>query len=263
MPPKFAVGDRVRCLATRFDAGSADRNGDVFSVRQRALGFGEYCFGSVKWVYSSRKGEQSYRVLYDGDSTQMQSTESHLEPEGCDADAEYDGDSMQMQSTESNMSELGGNSVTIIFVVRVLHVWHAYFFILTFWFIPVVHQDIINDTVEEADVLIAEGDEAVSEYEKIRLSNIKRNSEFLLSLGLGEVGIRRGARVQQKRQKREEKREPVKQLHSQVHMDKEEEADTIEQLHSQAQKYKVEINQLHSQLNSFTQANFFLHSPSR
>ena len=82
MPPKFAVGDRVRCLATRFDAGSADRNGDVFSVRQRALGFGEFCFGSVKWVYSSRRGEQTYRVLYDGDSTQMQSAESHLEPEG-------------------------------------------------------------------------------------------------------------------------------------------------------------------------------------
>ena len=75
--------------------------------------------------------------------------------------------------------------------VRVLHVWHAYYFALTFWFIPVVHQDIINDTVEEADVLIAEGDEAVSEYETIRLSNIKRNSEYLLSLGLGgEAGGR-------------------------------------------------------------------------
>jgi hypothetical protein len=122
MPPKFAVGDRVRCLATQFDAGSEDRNGDVFSVRQRALGLGEFCFGSVKWVYSSRRGEQSYRVLYDGDSTQMQSMQPHLEPEGCDADAEYDGDPMQMQSTESNMSELGGNLVTIIFVVRVLHV---------------------------------------------------------------------------------------------------------------------------------------------
>jgi hypothetical protein len=124
-----------------------------------------------------------------------------------------------------------------------LHIGHAYFFILTFWFIPVVHQDIINDTVEEADVLIAEGDEAVSEYEKIRLSNIKRNSEYLLSLGLGggqEVGIRRGKRVQQKRQKREEKSETVKQLHSQVHMNKEEEVGTIEQLQSQVQMYKVD-----------------------
>ena len=119
MPPKFAVGDRVRCLATRFDAGSADRNGDVFSVRQRALAFGEFCFGSVNWVYSSRRGEQSYRVLYDGDSTQMQSTESHLEPEVEERlyDRNRGGDICC-----GNMSELGGNSVTIIFVVRVLHV---------------------------------------------------------------------------------------------------------------------------------------------
>ena len=82
MPPKFAVGYRVRCLATRFDAGSVDRNGDVFSVRQRALGHGEYCFGSVKWVYSARgRAEQSYGVLYGGDATQMRSVELHLEPE--------------------------------------------------------------------------------------------------------------------------------------------------------------------------------------
>ncbi len=119
MPPKFAVGDRVRCLATWFDAGSADRNGDVFSVRQGALGYGEYCFGSVKWVYSSRRGEQSYRVLYDGDATQMQSAESHLEPEGEEPlyDRNRDDDNVC-----GNMSELGGNSVTIIFFVRVLHV---------------------------------------------------------------------------------------------------------------------------------------------
>jgi hypothetical protein len=143
-----------------------------------------------------------------------------------------------------------------------LHIGHAYFFILTFWFIPVVHQDIISDTVEEADVLIDEGDEAVSEYEKIRLSNIKRNSEFLLSLGLEggqEVGIRRGTRVQRKRKKGKEKSATVKRLHAQVHMDKEEKADTIEQLHSQEQKYKVEIKQLHSPLHSFIQANFSLH----
>jgi hypothetical protein len=42
----------------------------------------KYCFGTVKWVYSSRRGEQKYRVLWDGDATQMQSGETHLEPEG-------------------------------------------------------------------------------------------------------------------------------------------------------------------------------------
>ena len=42
-------------------------------------------------------------------------------------------------------------------------------------------------------------------------------------------------------------------------MDKEEEADAIEQQQSQVQMYKVEIEQLHSQLNSYIQANFSLH----
>ena len=110
MPPKFKVSDRVRCLATRFDAGSEDRNGDVFSVRQRRLGHGEYCFGTVKWVHSSKRGEQKYRVLWDGDATLLQSGETHLEPE------------VDIDNVCGNMSELGGNSATTIFVVRVLHV---------------------------------------------------------------------------------------------------------------------------------------------
>ena len=47
-----------------------------------------------------------------------------------------------------------------------------------------------------------------------------------------------------------------------------EEADTIEQLHSQVQMYKVEIEELRSQLNSYIQAHLFLHpyfhpTPSR
>ena len=120
MPPKFKVSDRVRCLATRFDAGSEDRNGDVFSVRHMRLGHGEYCFGTVKGVLSSRRGEQKYRVLWDGDATQLQSSETHLEPEG-----EVDRPAAVVREEDNvcgNMSELGGNSVTIIFVVRVLHV---------------------------------------------------------------------------------------------------------------------------------------------
>ena len=42
-------------------------------------------------------------------------------------------------------------------------------------------------------------------------------------------------------------------------MDKEEEADAIEQQQSQVQMHKVEIEQLHSQLTSYIQANFSLH----
>jgi hypothetical protein len=75
----FAVEERVRCLATRFDKDSEDRNGDVFSVRHRRAGNGDYCYGTVRWVYSSRRGPAKYRVFYGGDATQMQSVEDHLE----------------------------------------------------------------------------------------------------------------------------------------------------------------------------------------
>jgi hypothetical protein len=118
MPAKFAVGDRVRCLATRFDDGSEDRNGDVFSVRQRALGHGKFYFGAVKWVYStSGRRQQIYRVLWDGDFTPMQSSEAHLEPVG--EEPLYDrnrGD----DNFCGNITEPVGNSVTIIFVTRAL-----------------------------------------------------------------------------------------------------------------------------------------------
>jgi hypothetical protein len=35
MPPKCKKHDRVMVLATRFDEGSEDRSGDVFSVDNR------------------------------------------------------------------------------------------------------------------------------------------------------------------------------------------------------------------------------------
>ena len=83
MPPLFSIGDRVRCLATRFNEAEPDHNGQFFADRHRAAGNGEYCFGTVKWVYSQRgRNPQQYRVLYDGDRTQLRSAETHLEPEG-------------------------------------------------------------------------------------------------------------------------------------------------------------------------------------
>ena len=83
MAPIFKVGDRVRCLASRFNEAEPDRNGQYFADRHRAQGNGEYCFGTIKWVYSQRgRNPQCYRVLYDGDSTQLRSAEAHLEPEG-------------------------------------------------------------------------------------------------------------------------------------------------------------------------------------
>ena len=105
---------------TRFDAGSEDRNGEVFSVRQRRLGHGEYCFGTVKLVYSSRRGEQKYRVLWDGDATQMQSGETHLEPEGEVNGPAADVHEHDDADTPAAEYDLGGNSVTTIFVMRIV-----------------------------------------------------------------------------------------------------------------------------------------------
>ena len=72
--------DRVKCLASRFDEGSEDRNGDVFSVRYARAGNGVYCFGSIAHVYAlSSNPVQSYRVKYD-DGESHKSIESHLCP---------------------------------------------------------------------------------------------------------------------------------------------------------------------------------------
>ena len=42
MAPKCSKHDRVMVLATRFDLGSEDRNGDLFSVAHARAGLGMY-----------------------------------------------------------------------------------------------------------------------------------------------------------------------------------------------------------------------------
>ena len=101
MAPLFNKNDRVKCLASRFDEGSEDRNGDVFSVRYARAGNGVYCFGSIAHVYAlSSNPVQSYRVKYD-DGESHKSIESHLCPAD-DADSGSDsGDSdVQQQAAD-------------------------------------------------------------------------------------------------------------------------------------------------------------------
>ena len=66
----FQKEDRVKCLATRFDA-EADRNGLVFSQLHLQAGMGAWVHGTIKHV-CVRRGRQTQRrkALYDGDSTQ-------------------------------------------------------------------------------------------------------------------------------------------------------------------------------------------------
>jgi hypothetical protein len=55
--PQFSKGDRVRAKATIFDGGEAtrDRNGLLFLEKWAADGHGEWCYGTVSFVYARRR----------------------------------------------------------------------------------------------------------------------------------------------------------------------------------------------------------------
>ena len=100
----FEKGDRVQSLASLYDKGTEDANGNVFSQRQLALGLGAYCFGNITWKFSRRSREkQRYRVKWDdGSVTQVEL--QHLEPVSVSADnddddagADIDDDAIQDQ----------------------------------------------------------------------------------------------------------------------------------------------------------------------
>jgi hypothetical protein len=78
--PGFKKGDRVRAKATVFDGdGRRDRNGLLWSEKWAADKNGEWCYGTVSFVYARRsRTEQKYRVKYD-EGTVMEALEHHLE----------------------------------------------------------------------------------------------------------------------------------------------------------------------------------------
>ena len=87
MAPKYKKHDPVMVLATRFDMGSEDRNGDLFSVVHARAGLGLYAHGTVTHVYSlSSKPIQTYKIKYDDDGGQYPSVEAHVLPEPADGD---------------------------------------------------------------------------------------------------------------------------------------------------------------------------------
>ncbi len=121
MPPKFSKGDRVRAKATVFDGGeeSRDRNGLLFSEKWAADKNGEWCYGTVSFVYA-RKGRhaQSYRVKYD-EGTVMQAEDAHLElvEDGSDSeeaasDNEFGGSNASNSDSDADTAvheeEIGG-----------------------------------------------------------------------------------------------------------------------------------------------------------
>ena len=102
MAPLCKKGDRVKCLATRFDEGSEDRNGVRFSIRHAAAGNGTFCFGSIAHVYAltSSNPMQTYRVKYD-DGESHKSIQAHLFP----ASLDDDGDSQSEDPSADNQAE--------------------------------------------------------------------------------------------------------------------------------------------------------------
>ena len=89
MAPKYAKRDRVMVLATRFDEGSEDRNGDLFSVVHARAGLGLHAHGTITHVYSlNSKPVQTYKIKYDDDGGQYESAEAHILPEPVDGNDE-------------------------------------------------------------------------------------------------------------------------------------------------------------------------------
>ena len=75
---KFNKGDFVRVHAKKFD-GEMDEEGRLFSEKWEQDGNGEWCYGTISYVYR-KKGRQpwNYRIKYD-EGTAMQCTEDHIE----------------------------------------------------------------------------------------------------------------------------------------------------------------------------------------
>jgi hypothetical protein len=82
MAPAFNKGDRVKLKATLFNNGKRDRNGKLFSEDLFDRGHGEWCHGTVTFVYVKRgRQAQKYRMKYDGGQT-MSSLEEQMEAAG-------------------------------------------------------------------------------------------------------------------------------------------------------------------------------------
>jgi hypothetical protein len=111
MPPAHKVNDRIKVRAVHFDEGSADANGDFFSVRHTFAGGREHCHGYVKHVHVRRgQGAQQCRILYDDGPPQLKNVEAHLEPHQDEGDGPAE--SSSDESDNSNAGAAPGDDAT-------------------------------------------------------------------------------------------------------------------------------------------------------
>ena len=107
-PPKgmvFTVGQRVKCLATRFDNGP-DECGKLCSDRHFADTKTTWVHGYVK---RKLKARNMYNVKFDGDASQLKCSGSHLEAHSMLDDVSDDSDDEEDHQEESNEPEEGSD----------------------------------------------------------------------------------------------------------------------------------------------------------
>ena len=79
--PKYKVGDRVKCLATRFDAaGTEDAQGRSWSQVHYLKEKTNWVCGTVQKLMGGRRWAGIYKVKYDGDGAAMNTHEQHNHP---------------------------------------------------------------------------------------------------------------------------------------------------------------------------------------
>ncbi len=107
--PRFIKGDRVRAKATLFGGEETrDRNGYLFSEKWAADKNGEWCYGTVSFVYSRRgRHLQKYRVKYD-EGTTMEAEDAHLELVEDEDDS--DGDEVENEMGGSDAANSDGDT---------------------------------------------------------------------------------------------------------------------------------------------------------
>ena len=109
-PAKHKVGDRVKCLATRFDKpGNEDAQGRKWSQVHLLREKTKWACGTVHKLLGGRRWGGNYKIKHDGDGGKQEtSNESHLQAAPPIGEEQDDSDSGS--STDSSSSDDGSSS---------------------------------------------------------------------------------------------------------------------------------------------------------
>ena len=114
-PAKYKFGDRVKCLATRFDTpGNEDSQGRKWSDIHMQQEKTKWVYGTVMRLLGGRRWAGNYKIKYDGDSRQETSHESHLEAappigeEESDSDTASENEAPGEDASDSSSQDLDG-----------------------------------------------------------------------------------------------------------------------------------------------------------